>query len=53
MTYMKNGGLIRLVADCDVARLARMGFVPLAAQEEKPTKKPARKPKEEKPNANV
>lgn len=43
---MKNGGMIRMVDDCDAARFVEMGFVPIALGSEKPAKKPARKPKE-------
>lgn len=47
MIYMKNGGLIRLVEERDVARFVEMGYAPMDDCGEK-VKKPIRKPKEEK-----
>ncbi|WMJ83454.1 hypothetical protein ACS3UN_10300 [Oscillospiraceae bacterium LTW-04] len=52
MTYMKNGGLIRIVNDRDVARFVEMGYVPMA-KSEKPARKAARKHKEEKPHGGA
>lgn len=53
MTYMKNGGLIRLVDDRDVARFAGMGFVPMTPDGVKPARKSARKSKEEQPHGGA
>ncbi len=53
MTYMKNGGLIRMVADRDLPRFAAMGFVPLAVPGKKPAAKSAGKPKEGKPHGGA
>ncbi len=47
MTYVKNGGMIRLVPDDALPRFLQRGFVPLPQAGAQPPKKPARKPKEE------
>ncbi len=53
MTYMKNGAMIRMVGDREVAHFAEMGFVPIVSGGVKPAKKPARKPREEKPHGGA
>ena len=52
MTYVKNGGYIRLIDQKRLAHFAEMGFVPMrqAATE---TAKPARASKKEKPYGGV
>ncbi len=58
MMYMKNGGLIRLVAADDLPRFLKRGFVPFEASGapslkqslEKPAKKPSERSKEGKPH---
>jgi hypothetical protein len=50
---MKNGGLIRLIENRDVARFVEMGYTPMDDCGEKLSKKPARKPKGEKPHGGA
>lgn len=58
MTYMKNGGLIRLVAAEDLPRFLKRGFVPFEANGapsskqsvKRPAKKPPERSKEGKPH---
>lgn len=50
MTYVKNGGMIRIVADGELPRFLQRGFVPLPPVGAQPPKKPARKQKEGKPH---
>lgn len=53
MTYMKNGGLIRIVADSDLPRFLQQGFAPMETGDAKPPKKTARRPKEGKPHVGA
>lgn len=49
MTYIKNGGFIRLVADSEVERYIAMGFIPVEVGDRKEAqKKSSRSPKKEK-----
>lgn len=48
MTYVKNGGYIRLVPDTLLPRLVETGFIPMAESAQKlPPKSPARPRKKE------
>lgn len=53
MTYMKNGGMIRIVPDEALPRFLKRGFVPLetgAAPPKKSTRRPPEKLREGKPH---
>ncbi|MFV0497954.1 MAG: hypothetical protein ACK5L0_07305 [Candidatus Fimivivens sp.] len=50
MTYMKNGGLIRIIEERDVARYIEMGYTPMQLIGEKPARKATHKKKGEKPH---
>ena len=52
MTYVKNGGYIRMVSETQLPRFIQMGFAPMPQQGQK-VNKPARAPKKEQPHGGA